>query len=86
MFRPNTTASYQGYQQPDIKVFCTVSHKSHDPCFHVFLMETGVMTFVAHCTRDIMSCHPLDTSIKLRDGNIFRFEGMVNIYPGYFSG
>jgi len=29
---------------------CTVGHKSHDTCFHVFLMEAGVMTFVAHCT------------------------------------
>jgi len=29
---------------------CTVGHKSHDPCFHVFLMEAGVMTFVAHST------------------------------------
>jgi len=25
-------------------------HKSHDPCFHVFLMEARVMTFVAICT------------------------------------
>jgi len=29
---------------------CTVGHKSHDPCFHVFLIEAGVMTFVTHCT------------------------------------
>jgi len=29
---------------------CTVGHKSHDPCFHVFLMEAGVMTFVVFCT------------------------------------
>jgi len=28
----------------------TVGHKSHDPCFHVFLMKAGVMTFVDHCT------------------------------------
>ena len=28
----------------------TVGHRSHDPYFHVFLMEAGVMTFVAHCT------------------------------------
>ena len=31
----------------------TVAHKSHSPClacFHVFLIEAGVMTFVAHCT------------------------------------
>ena len=28
----------------------TVSHKSHDPCIHVFLMEAKIMTFVAHCT------------------------------------
>jgi len=28
----------------------TVGHKSHDPSFHVFLMEAGVMTFVTHCT------------------------------------
>ena len=27
-----------------------MGHKSHDPYFHVFLMEAGVMTFVAHCT------------------------------------
>jgi len=29
---------------------CTVGHKSRDPCFHVFLMEARVVTFVAHCT------------------------------------
>jgi len=29
---------------------CTVGHKSNDPCFHVILMEAGVMTFDAHCT------------------------------------
>ena len=29
---------------------CTLGHKSHDPCFHIFLMEAGVMTFVDHCT------------------------------------
>ena len=29
--------------------YCTVGHKSHDPCFHVFLMEIRVMTFVTHC-------------------------------------
>jgi len=31
-------------------VKCTVGHKSHDPCFQVFLMEAEVMTFVGHCT------------------------------------
>jgi len=35
---------------------CTVSRKSHDPCFHVFLMEAGVMTFVGHCTQKISIC------------------------------
>jgi len=29
---------------------CTVSQKSHDPCFRVFLMEAGVIAVVAHCT------------------------------------
>ena len=24
--------------------------RSHDPCFHVFLIEARVMTFVAYCT------------------------------------
>jgi len=28
----------------------TVGRKSHEPCFHVFLMEARVTTFVAHCT------------------------------------
>jgi len=28
----------------------TVGHKSHNPFFHVFLMEAGVMTFVANST------------------------------------
>jgi len=28
----------------------TVGHRSHDPCFNVFLMGARVMTFVAHCT------------------------------------
>jgi len=28
----------------------SVGHKSHDPCFRVFLKEARVMTFVAHCT------------------------------------
>ena len=27
-----------------------MGHKSHDPCFHAFLMEARVMTFAAHCT------------------------------------
>jgi len=27
-----------------------MAHKYHDPCFHVFFMEAGVMTFVAHGT------------------------------------
>ena len=31
-------------------IYSTVGHKSHDPWFHVFLMERRVMTFVAHCT------------------------------------
>jgi len=26
-----------------------VGHKSHDPYFHVALMEARAMTFVAHC-------------------------------------
>ena len=30
--------------------YCTVAHKSHDPCFHKKYMEAGVMTFVTHCT------------------------------------
>jgi len=29
----------------------TVGHKSYDPCFHKRYTETGVMTFVAHCTK-----------------------------------
>ena len=29
---------------------CTVSHKSHDPCFYKKYIEAGVMNFVAHCT------------------------------------
>jgi len=29
---------------------CTVDHKSHDPSFHKKYIESGVMTFVAHCT------------------------------------
>jgi len=28
----------------------TVSHKSYDLCFDVFLIEATIMTFVAHCT------------------------------------
>jgi len=35
----------------------TVDHKSHDPCFRVFLMDAGVITFVAHCT-------PINNHIK----------------------
>jgi len=31
-------------------VFNAVAHKSQDPCFHVFVMEVGVLTFAAHCT------------------------------------
>ena len=29
----------------------TMGHKSHDPSFHEKYMESGVMTFAAHCTR-----------------------------------
>jgi len=31
-----------------IGAYCTVGHKSHDLCFHVFVMEARLMTFVAH--------------------------------------
>jgi len=31
-------------------LYCTVSHKSHDPCFYEFLVGAGVITFVANCT------------------------------------
>jgi len=34
---------------------CTVSHKSRDLCFHVFLMEARVKTFVTNCTLEIKS-------------------------------
>jgi len=34
------------------QTWCTVGHKSHDPYFHMFLMEARVMTFVAHCAYD----------------------------------
>jgi len=34
---------------------CTVGHKSHDLCFHVFLMEARVMTFVANCTKCVFA-------------------------------
>jgi len=29
---------------------CTVGRKSHDPCFHAFLMGARIMTFVTLCT------------------------------------
>jgi len=32
---------------------CTLGCKSHDPCFHAFLMEARVMTFVANCTSSL---------------------------------
>jgi len=34
----------------NLKCEGTVRRKSHDPCFHAFLMEARVTTFVAHCT------------------------------------
>jgi len=46
-------------------LYPTASQKSHDPCFHKKHMESGVMTFVAHCTPYIMSCHPLMVIMKL---------------------
>jgi len=30
--------------------YCTVGHKNPDVCFHAFLMEAEVMTFITHCT------------------------------------
>jgi len=27
--------------------------QTHDPSFHIFLMEAGVMTFVGHCTGEV---------------------------------
>jgi len=30
--------------------YCTVGHKSHDPCFHKKYMQAGVMTLVVHYT------------------------------------
>jgi len=32
-----------------------VGHESHDPSFHLFLMDAGVMTFVARCTHETKS-------------------------------
>jgi len=33
----------------------TVGYISHDPCFHVYPMEAGLMTFVAHdCTKKVL--------------------------------
>jgi len=29
---------------------CKAGQQTHHPCFHVFLMEERVMTFVDHCT------------------------------------
>jgi len=46
-----------------VAVDCTVGHKSHDPCNHVFLMEARVMTFVAYCTVHILkSFNPVNLS------------------------
>jgi len=49
--------------EPFLQPMRTVGHKSHDPCFHVFLMEAGVMTFVAHCTLSV-AAKELATAVK----------------------
>ena len=49
--KKNPLSSGKKYRQ-DVNIFQnkTVGHKSHDPCFHVFLIEARDMIFVAHCT------------------------------------
>jgi len=42
----------------------TVSHKSHDPYIHAFLMEARVMTFVAHCTLYLEAAKGIHTNIR----------------------
>jgi len=40
-------------ENKDEMVSCTVGLKSHDPGFHVFLMEAKVMTLVIHCAASL---------------------------------
>ena len=44
---------------------CIVAHKSHDPCFHTFLMDAGVMTFLAHCTLSRKSFRVINENFKV---------------------
>jgi len=37
-------------------------HKSDGPCYHVFLMEAGVMTFVVPCTVQLLHPHASKSS------------------------
>ena len=40
----------------------TVGHKSNDPCFHVFLMVAGVITFVTLCAVHGLTRSPYEES------------------------
>ena len=46
--------------------FCIVGHKSHGPCFHKKYMEAGVMTFLAQCTRLLVSSNRTPMLIQRR--------------------
>jgi len=52
LIKPNNKSIYPVSFEGSIfyRWWCTVGHKSHDPCFNVFLMEARVMTFVAFST------------------------------------
>jgi len=56
-----------------------VGHKGHDPCFHVFIMEEGVMTFVAHCTKcqDILLVSLTNTQMKITQNLITNMRSFV---------
>jgi len=40
--------------------------KSHDPCFHVFVIDAGVMTFVTHCTLAMWESSRTQTTVHFR--------------------
>ena len=43
----------------------TVSHESHDPFFHGFVMDAGVMTYMASCSRVCTKFHLWDKAYIL---------------------
>jgi len=52
-------------------MYSTVGHKSHDPCFDVFLIVAWGMAFVANCTmRHVLQYANFPTKFETMKGDL----------------